>query len=266
MTELQPNPIISRYLRPGHGRPDYFCPGCGIGIVMGALIRAIHASNLHKDEVFIVSGAGCSGFIPLYLDFTSINAPQGSALAIAIGVKLAHPHYKVIVITGDGDLAGTGGNHFIHACRRNIGLTVLAVNNRMYARTGGQPSPTTPTGEVSSFSPYGTIEQPFDLCELAAGCGANFAARQTAFHAEALSKLIEDAIKQHGFSIVEAVMKCVIFPERISPVEALKSLRDEVAVKGNKKDKHKIMTGILHRSAKPEFTEEYEKNIAKNRN
>lgn len=255
--ELQPNPVIQRYLRLGKKQPIFFCPGCEIGIVMGALIRAINSSNLQKDEVFLVSGDGCSGRMPVYLDFCSMQTTHGRALTFATGVKLAKPHLKVIAIMGDGDALAIGGNHLLHASRRNIDLTALIINNNTMALTGGQPSPTTPYGKVSSFAPHGNLEHPIDICDFAISCGATFVGRQTAFQAQELSILINQAINHKGFSVVEALSYCHMKPEKQSPVEALKKLKDSAAPKG------KTITGVIHKIDRPEFIEAYEKNTKK---
>jgi 2-oxoglutarate/2-oxoacid ferredoxin oxidoreductase subunit beta len=155
------------YLRPSKKFPNVWCSGCGIGIVMGSLIRAIDKLGLDKNEVALVSGIGCTGRMPVYMDFNTMHTTHGRALAFATGLKLARPELNVIVVMGDGDALAIGGNHFIHAARRNIDLTALVVNNSIYGMTGGQYSPTTPMDSFATTAPYGNIEQPLPICELA---------------------------------------------------------------------------------------------------
>src|SRR5512146_3197120 len=155
------------YLRHTKRFPNVWCSGCGIGIVMGALIRAVDRMELSKDEVALVSGIGCTGRMPVYLDFNTMHTTHGRALAFATGLKLAQPRLKIIVIMGDGDALAIGGNHFIHAARRNIDLTAIVVNNNIYGLTGGQSSPTTPQEMLATTATYGAIEQPFDIAKVA---------------------------------------------------------------------------------------------------
>ncbi|MFN3307792.1 MAG: thiamine pyrophosphate-dependent enzyme, partial [Anaerolineales bacterium] len=153
------------YLRTTKKFPNIWCAGCGIGIVMGALIRAIDRIGLDKDDVAVVSGIGCSGRMPVYLDFNTMHTTHGRALAFATGLKLAQPKLHVIVVMGDGDALAIGGNHFIHAARRNIDLTAIVINNAIYGMTGGQYSPTTPLDMRAATAPYGHVEPPFPICE-----------------------------------------------------------------------------------------------------
>jgi 2-oxoglutarate ferredoxin oxidoreductase subunit beta len=156
----------------------------------------------------MVSGIGCSSRIPGYVDFHTLHTTHGRALAFATGVKLAKPDLTVIVMTGDGDCAAIGGNHFIHAARRNIDLTVVVHTNLIYGMTGGQVSPATPLGARATTSPYGSLEPPFDIAELAVSSGAAFVARCTAFHAGLMERLVEKAIRKKGFSVVETFPPC----------------------------------------------------------
>lgn len=146
--------------------PHIWCPGCGNGIVLKALLRAIDALKLDKDKTVIVSGIGCSSRASGYMDFNTLHTTHGRALTFATGIKMARPELNVIVISGDGDATAIGGNHFIHACRRNIDLTLVLFNNNIYGMTGGQYSPTTPLGMMASTAPYGQIEPPFDILSL----------------------------------------------------------------------------------------------------
>lgn len=199
---------IHSYLRHTKKFPNVWCPGCGIGVVMGALIRAIDRIALEKDDVALVSGIGCTGRMPVYLDFNTMHTTHGRALAFATGLKLAQPRLKVIVIMGDGDAMAIGGNHFIHAARRNMDVTAIVINNQIYGMTGGQYSPTTPLEAHATTAPYGNIEPPMPICDLAMAAGASFVARSTVYHATELDRMIEKAIRHEGFSIVEAVSYC----------------------------------------------------------
>jgi 2-oxoglutarate/2-oxoacid ferredoxin oxidoreductase subunit beta len=259
------------YLRPTKKFPNVWCSGCGIGIVMGALIRAIDRIGLEKDDVALVSGIGCTGRMPVYMDFNTIHTTHGRALAFATGLKIAKPAMKVITIMGDGDALAIGGNHFIHAARRNIGITAIVVNNAIYGMTGGQYSPTTPINGRASTAPYGNIEPPMPVCELAIAAGATFVARSTVYHAVELDRYIEQAIRKNGFSLVEAVSYCHTTYGRMNklgtPVDMMRQLK-EGSVSLNAADKltpeerqAKIVRGVLHEVEKPEYTQLYEQLI-----
>ncbi len=207
-TELREKHEIYDYLRHSKKFPVMWCAGCGIGIVLGAIIRAIDRMGLDRDRVAMVSGIGCTGRMPVYVDFNTMHTTHGRALAFATGLKLARPDMYVLVVMGDGDALAIGGNHFIHAARRNMDLTAIVVNNNIYGMTGGQYSPTTPLHMRATTAPYGNIEPPFPLCELAKAAGASFVARSTVYHATELDRLIEQAIARRGFSVVEAVSYC----------------------------------------------------------
>ena len=174
-------------LRKSKKFPTIWCAGCGIGVVMGALIRAIDHLELGNDQVALVSGIGCTARMPVYMDYNTLHTTHGRALAFATGLKVARPDLKVIAIMGDGDALAIGGNHFIHAARRNIGITAIVVNNSIYGMTGGQYSPTTPRGDLTATSLYGNIEPPFPITDLAIAAGATYVARSTAFHALAMA-------------------------------------------------------------------------------
>jgi 2-oxoglutarate ferredoxin oxidoreductase subunit beta len=200
--------LIYKYLRHQKKFPHVWCPGCGIGIMLGSLIRAIDRSGYEKDEIVLISGIGCSGRLPVYVDFNTLHTTHGRALTFATGVKLAKPNLKVIVVMGDGDAVAIGGNHFIHAARRNIDVTAIIVNNSTYGMTGGQHSPTTPYGMKSTTTPYFNIEQAFKISELAVTAGAVFVGRGTVYHAKLLDDLMEKAFLKPGFSVVEVISHC----------------------------------------------------------
>ena len=200
--------LIHKYLRHDKKFPHVWCPGCGTGILLGSLIRAIDRTGYEKDEIVLVSGIGCSGRLPVYVDFNTLHTTHGRALTFATGVKLANPKLQVIVIMGDGDATAIGGNHFIHAARRNLNLTAIIVNNSIYGMTGGQYSPTTPYGAQASTALFGNIEHAFSIAELAVTAGASLVARGTVYHATLLDQLIEMAIRKRGFGVVEVISHC----------------------------------------------------------
>jgi 2-oxoglutarate/2-oxoacid ferredoxin oxidoreductase subunit beta len=206
MTEV--TKLIHKYLRHDKKFPHVWCPGCGIGIMLGALVRAIDQSGFTKDEIVLISGIGCTGRLPVYVDFNTLHTTHGRALTFATGVKLANPKLKVIVVMGDGDAVAIGGNHFIHAARRNIDITAIILNNSVYGMTGGQFSPTTPYGMRTTTTMFSNVEQAFKISELAVTAGAVFVARGTVYHARMLDGLFEKAFTKTGFSVVEVISHC----------------------------------------------------------
>jgi 2-oxoglutarate ferredoxin oxidoreductase subunit beta len=261
--------LIHKYLRHDKKFPHVWCPGCGIGIMLGALIRAIDRIGYEKDEVVLVSGIGCSGRLPVYVDFNTLHTTHGRALAFATGVKLANPNLKVIAIMGDGDAVAIGGNHFIHSARRNIDVTAIIVNNSIYGMTGGQYSPTTPYGMKSATTVYSNIEQDFKISELAVTAGAVFVGRGTVYHAKLLDSLMEKAFLKPGFSVVEVITHCHTQYGRQnrlgSAVEMMEWQRDravlvEKALKMKAEElKEKILIGVLIDKELPVYQDEYEK-------
>jgi len=200
--------IIYDYLRTTKRFPSLWCPGCGDGIFLGALLRAIDKSGYTKDQIVLVSGIGCSGRITAYADFNTLHTTHGRALTFATGIKLAKPELKVIAIMGDGDAIAIGGNHFIHAARRNIEITAIVINNSVYGMTGGQLSPATPLEMKTATSPYGNLENPFDICKLAEAAGSVFVARSAVYHVKLMEKLISKAINKRGFAVLEIISQC----------------------------------------------------------
>ena len=188
--------------------PHIWCPGCGLGTVLSCFASALIRSGLDLDKVAIVSGIGCSGRAAGYLRLDGFHTTHGRAIPFATGLKLANRDLKVVVFSGDGDLMAIGGNHFIHAARRHMDLTVICVNNFNYGMTGGQVAPTTPTGGRTSTSPRGNLEHPFNIPNLAAAAGATYIARWTALHARRLEKSIHKALLKPGFSVVEVISPC----------------------------------------------------------
>jgi len=188
--------------------PHFMCPGCGHGIALRALLWAIHEQGIDKNKLAIVSGIGCSGRVGGYIDAHTFHTTHGRPLAFATGLKLARPELQVIVITGDGDCLAIGGNHLIHACRRNLDLTCVMLNNQTYGMTGGQVSPTTVENRFTTTTQLGNHEPVFDACQLAAGAGASFVGREMTLQVPTLKNLIREGIANPGFSFVEVLTDC----------------------------------------------------------
>ena len=188
--------------------PHILCEGCGDGIIVNALLEAIVELGLPREKLVFVSGIGCSSRIPGYLLFDSLHTTHGRAIAFATGIKLANPELKVVVITGDGDMAAIGGNHFLHAARRNIDMTVICSNNYNYGMTGGQVSPTTPRGWRTTTTPYGNAEPPMDIAKVAAAAGANYVARWSTASPLQIKESIKKALTREGFTLVEVLTQC----------------------------------------------------------
>ena len=259
-----------QYLRKER-MPHIWCPGCGHGTIMKSILRAVDKLKWNKDEVVVVSGIGCSSRTPGYLDFNTLHTTHGRALSFATGVKLANPKFHVVVISGDGDAMAIGGNHFIHSCRRNIEITLIVFNNNIYGMTGGQASPTTFFGAKGTTAPYGSVEQPFDVCALATGSGATFVARCLDLDAVAMDRLIHQALQNKGFSVVDAWSQCTTYfgrqnkwGEASDMMERYKGLTYNVKLADKmtaeeKQDKYPV--GVIHQVTRPEFCAEYDKLI-----
>jgi len=261
--------LVHKYLRSSKRFPHIWCAGCGIGIFMQALIRVIDQSGYSKDDVVLISGIGCSGRLPVYVDFNTLHTTHGRALTFATGIKLAKPRLKVITVMGDGDAIAIGGNHLIHAARRNVEIASFVINNQVYGMTGGQCSPTTPYGLRTTSSPYGNLEPNFDICRVVEAAGAAFVARATVYHTRLLDQLIGKALDKKGFAMVEVISQCVVYSGRYlgldSPVEMMMWQKDNSipVAKASKLSeaelKGKIVTGVLVDREKPSYHEEYEK-------
>lgn len=251
--------------------PFIWCSGCGDGIILASILRAVDSIGWKKDEICMISGIGCCGRMPGYVDFHTLHTTHGRALSFATGIKLANPSLKVIVVMGDGDAVAIGGNHFIHTARRNTDITAIICNNYIYGMTGGQASPTTPRGSFASTAPYGAAEPPFDIVELAIGCGASYVARGTVYHVPALDKLLKKALLHKGFSVVDVLSTCPTAYGRRNkmrtPVENFMWLKENTigisVVKGKTKEEigEKILIGEFLNVLRPEYTELYEKEI-----
>jgi 2-oxoglutarate ferredoxin oxidoreductase subunit beta len=261
---------LKKYLREDK-MSHILCPGCGHGTIMNAMLHSIEELDLDQDKTVIVSGIGCSSRMPGYMNFNTLHTTHGRAIAFATGIKLANPELKVIVITGDGDASAIGGNHLIHACRRNIDITAIVFNNNIYGMTSGQFSPMTPIGSYATTAPYGNIDRGFDLCELAKGAGATFVARGTAYHVSMLTKLITQAIDAKGFSMVDAISHCPTYygrknglkdgitmleweKDNAMPVKAFEKLPKE-------KTEGKFPIGVIYQETAPEYCEVYQEKV-----
>ncbi len=269
-----PSKLVEKSFRM-ENLPHIWCPGCGHGILMRDVAQAIENCKLDPEKVVIVSGIGCSSRAAGYMNFNTLHTAHGRAIAYATGIKMANPELKVIVITGDGDCTAIGGNHLIHACRRNIDMTVVVFNNNIYGMTGGQYSPTTPTGEKGTTAPYGNIDNVFDIPALAQAAGATYTARGTAYHATQTIKLIENGIKNNGFSLIEGVSVCPTYYGRKnkkgSVVKMMNWQKDnavdikKAANMDEKELKGKLIIGEFYNnpSTTGEYTERYAEIIKK---
>ncbi len=260
---------VKHYLRERFF-PHLWCPGCGHGIVLNALIRAVDELQIPKKEMVMVSGIGCSSRISGYVDFHSLHTIHGRALAFATGVKMGKPALNVIVPMGDGDALAIGGNHFIHAARRNINLTALVMNNRTYGMTGGQYSPLSGLGIKATTAPYASIDREFDTVELATAAGATFVARTTVYHVKQLQSFLKKAIQHNGFSMVEVLTHCPTYfgrkNKKGSAVDMIQSYRDATVPIGSEKKKENpelIERGIFVEKQLPEYCEAYEQVVAR---
>src|SRR5512134_943917 len=261
--------ITLQNLRRNKKFPTIWCSGCGIGVVMGSLIRAIESLGLENEQVALVEGFVCTARMPVDRDHNTLHTTHGRDLAFATGLKIARPDMKVIAIMGDGDALAIGGNHFIHAARRNIGITALVVNNAIYGMTGGQYSPTTPLDMRATTAPYGNVEPPFPICDLAAAAGATYVARSTVYHALELDKYLAQAISNEGFSLVEAVSYCHTTFGRINKLgtaaDMMRNLKDNSMSKTaydrlsaeEQGQNSKVVRGVLHTKVRPEYTKVY---------
>lgn len=259
---------IKQYIRKRFF-PHLWCPGCGHGTVLNGLVRSVDALGLSKNEMVLVSGIGCSARMSGYLDFHTMHTLHGRALAFATGVKMSRPELTIVVPMGDGDAMAIGGNHLIHAARRNIDLTVLILNNRIYGMTGGQFSPLSGCGIEATTAPFSTIDTAFDAVELAKGAGATFVARTTTYHVRELEDLITRAISHKGFSLVEILSQCPTHfgrrngaPEAIEMLERFKQGTAPVGSKKLETNEELLPRGVFVEKGAPEYCESYNKMLA----
>lgn len=258
---------VLEYLRFDKRFPTIWCPGCGNGVVMRAIIEAAITLELDKDNIAMVSGIGCVSRMPGYVDFNTLHIMHGRAIPAATGIKLARPDMTVVAVMGDGDALAIGGNHLIHAARRNLDLTAIIVNNFVYGMTGGQVSPSTPQGSLTTTSPHGNFEREFDTCELMKAAGAVFVARTTVHHVKQLAEFVTKAINKKGFSVVEVISNCHILYGRYNKlggaIEMLEWIKEKTIplerakTEPPEKLKGKIITGIFQETEAEEYTETY---------
>jgi 2-oxoglutarate ferredoxin oxidoreductase subunit beta len=258
---------INNYLRERFF-PHLWCAGCGHGIVLNGLLRSIEQLGLSKNEIVMVSGIGCSARISGYVDVHTLHTIHGRALAFATGVKISRPELKVIVPMGDGDALAIGGNHFIHAARRNIDITAIVMNNRIYGMTGGQFSPLSGYGIRATTAPYENVDPAFDVVELAKAAGATFVARTTAYHTKQISDFVKKAILHKGFSVLEIMAQCPTHFGRknkegsaVDMMNLFKERTTPIGSKAKQENPDLIERGIFLQSLRPEYCEEYDKVI-----
>jgi len=262
-----------RFLRSEH-LPHLWCAGCGHGIVLGAVIRAMLRVGVDQDRTVVVSGIGCSSRAVGYLNMDTLHTTHGRALAFATGIKLARPDLRVVVLAGDGDLAAIGGNHLIHAARRNMGITCVCFNNGIYGMTSGQYSPLTPEGFRTATAPYGHLERDFDLCRLVEAAGATYVARSTTYHVHQTIEYVARALTHDGFSFVEVLTQCPTYFGRrnrmADPVKMLEWFRQRavtVAQAGHMKPEDlrgRVVIGEFHRTEDvSEYTRSYQALISR---
>ncbi len=262
---------VRKYLRL-EMMPHFLCPGCGHGIALRALLWALDELNVDKDQLAVVSGIGCAGRLSAYVDANTFHVTHGRPLAYATGLALARPDLRVVVISGDGDCLAIGGNHLIHACRRNLKLTCLMLNNEIYGMTGGQVSPTTGQAMLTSTTPLGNSELNFDACALAAAAGAGFVGREVTHHVPRLKELIKAGLVHPGFAFIEVLSDCTeIFGRKnelgSSPEMILRqksdmrpsAYRDSVDTPFRSND---MPTGVLSQNNRPEYGAAYRKAAA----
>ena len=260
-----------RYLKPGR-IPHIWCPGCGLGIVLSAFIKGMDGMEVNIDNCAVVSGIGCTGRVAGYLNMDTYHTTHGRAIPFATGLKLAKPGMEVVVFSGDGDLFAIGGNHLIHAARRNMDLTVICVNNFNYGMTGGQSGPTTHMAAKTVTTPYGNCEYPFNLTHLAYASGAVYVARWTSFHARYLIESIQKCFAKKGFKFIEVLTPCPTGygrPNRLGTgLDQMKVYRDKSLIRNHINPveadaglKGPIVVGEFVDEEKPTFLDRYREDI-----
>ncbi len=250
----------------GDRLPTILCPGCGAGQVLNYTLHAvdqiIQEDQIAKERFLFISGIGCSSRLTThYLNFDSAWTLHGRAPAVATGALLANPELKVILFTGDGDAGAIGGNHFIHACRRNLNMTVLCLNNGLYGMTGGQVAPTTQRGEYTTTTPYGNVESAFDLCKMAIAAGASYVSRWTTAHPHQTIQSLKKGIRKKGTAFIEILTQCPIH-EKKSAVEMLRSYKAKtIKIEKIEKGDNRIPIGEFLDIEQPEWLESFQKII-----
>ncbi len=263
---------LASYLRIDRW-PTVWCPGCGNGIILKAFLDAFDQTGLSPEQTAVVSGIGCSSRSTGYIDFNTLHTLHGRAIAFATGVSLARPDFKVVVMGGDGDMTAIGGNHFIHACRRNMNMTVIIFNNMIYGMTGGQHSPTTPGEKVASTMPLGNVENNFDIVELALASGATYVARSTVYHYPLTVKYIKEALDHKGFSVVEVRSNCHTYYGRYNglrePWQMIDYFKEKAVMKERAEKmteeelKDKIVIGVFRKVERPDYYTQYQTVFSK---
>jgi 2-oxoglutarate ferredoxin oxidoreductase subunit beta len=254
--------------------PHIWCPSCGIGLAVTAFAAALEKAGLDPNMVCIISGIGCTGRVAGYVKLDSFHTTHGRPIAFATGIKVGNPKLKVVVFSGDGDLIAIGGNHFIHAARRNIDMLVICVNNFIYAMTGGQVAPTTPLTAFATTSPYGCVEPPFNIPYIADSSGAVYVARWTALHIRRLTKSITEALQKKGFSVVEVISPCAMYYGRTNRLgdglDLMRFYHDNVEIRHGEDTKNldigfqsKIICGKFVDRERPTYIERYSEWAAK---
>lgn len=252
--------------------PHIWCPGCGLGIVLNAFVKGLNKADIPREKRVIVSGIGCTARIGGYVKMDSYHTTHGRAIAFAVGVKLAKPELNVTIISGDGDLFSIGGNHFIHAARRNMNLHVICVNNFNYGMTGGQGGPTTPVEAKTKTTPFGNFEHSFNLPYLASACGAVYVARWTVFDAKQIINSIAESTLKRGFTFIEIISPCPTGygrPNKNSALEQMRYFREKrVHRKENTRLEDtdisltgEIIVGKFLEKDKPTYLDLYQKHV-----
>jgi 2-oxoglutarate/2-oxoacid ferredoxin oxidoreductase subunit beta len=252
--------------------PHFLCPGCGHGIALRALLWALHECHIDRNKLAVVSGIGCAGRLSAYIDANTYHVTHGRALAYATGLALARPDLTVVSILGDGDCLAIGGNHLIHACRRNINITCLMLNNEIYGMTGGQVSPTTSAAMLTTTTPLGNTEPSFDACALAAAAGAGFVGREVTHHVPRLTELIKAGLEHPGFAFIEVISDCTeIFGRKNdlgSSAEMVLRQKSDIRPHSYRDTvdepfrANELPTGVLTKNERPEYGAAYRKAAA----
>ena len=258
-------PFIKKWLRQ-RTLPTIWCAGCGMGTALRCIVRAFEELQLVPERLVVVSGIGCSSRIAGYIDANTVHTTHGRALPVATGIKLAHPELEVVVVMGDGDGTAIGGNHLIHAARRNINLSVMLLNNSNYGMTSGQVSPMTPHAAVASTSPFGNLEHTFELCDTVKSAGATYVARSTVYHFPQTTKLLKEAIGHDGLALVEVCFQCPTYFGRFNAMQdgpSMLRLFKEQAVHYNPEKPRRLKPGqfyigkLWEDTTKSEYTKLY---------
>ena len=261
---------IDQYLRT-EVLPTVWCPGCGNGNIVEGIGTAFSRIGLDTEKVVVVGGIGCSGRTPFYVRTNAMHTTHGRALAYATGLKMANPELTVVVTMGDGDALAIGGNHFIHAARRNLDLTAIVYNNGIYGMTGGQEAPTTPVGSRTTTSLHGAVERTFDTIELALAAGASYVARTTTFDMQEIPLRIEEALRHKGFSVVEVLTQCPTYYGRLNRIgdpsdmliwEREHTADEQVSLLSREELVGPLRTGVFRNQDDPEYTEIYREMCA----